>query len=750
MHAADNSLPCSYCGLPTPVSAGVLRESTEHGLPIYCCLGCRIASGIVQGDDPAAGNRRELTRLGLAIFFTMNVMVFTLVLWTWNVRELADDSAANAFREILRYACLLFSAPVLILLGGPLVEASFDAWSQRRFTTDVLLLLGVCAAFFYSTASLLLGFPDVYFEVGCMILVAVTLGKWLEATAKLKATHALRSLRQLLPDVVRRVSAAGEKDVALEEVQPNDLLRVIAGERIPVDGVIDSGQGTVDEQVVTGESIPTTKQASDSVYSGTLNLDGDLYVRASTAHDDGTIARLVRAVEQATHAKCRTIRMADQLASWFVPLIVVTSMFAFYFNRDGGVQSSLMAALSVVLIACPCALGIATPLALWVAISVASQNGVLFRNGDAVIGLASIRSLAFDKTGTVTRGDVAVSSEVLDVGVVLSEVYQVAGCLAASSNHVLSRAIAAHLEDAGSGNADSSLMNMRSIRDHAGKGVCGVVGPATYRDDSDSAKPVDTPNAMLGSLRLADELRLEISETLRQQLQKHDDRAAVCVGWNGRVRGVFFLSEELRPEAHDVLHQLKQVGLELVILTGDHSRRAKAIEEITGVRAAGELLPEEKVTELERQPKPVGMVGDGINDAIALTVADVGIAMDCGADVSRDAADVCLMGSTLKNLPKAIALAKAARKAVYRNLAWAVGYNVIGIGFAVTGNLNPIIAAGAMVGSSLFVLTSSLRLAVSANESFSAEDRDPMLAADSQATQAELQHVVAAIPGAPQ
>ncbi|MFC1758018.1 heavy metal translocating P-type ATPase [Planctomycetota bacterium] len=750
MCSADDLLACSYCGLPTSLSSRDLDEGNHQGDAIYCCLGCRIASGIMQSDDPAVGNRRALTRLGMAIFFTMNVMVFTLVLWTWNVRDLSNDPAVNAFRETLRYACFLFSAPVLILLGAPLVEASLDAWYQRRFTTDVLLLLGVCAAYCYSIVSLVFGFPDVYFEVGCMILVAVTLGKWLEATAKLKATHALRSLRQLLPDSVRRMEDEREVVVPLEAVQPNDLLRVLAGERIPVDGVIDSGGGTVDEQVVTGESIPNSKSANDSVFSGTLNLDGDLYVRASTSHDDGTIARLARAVEQATNEKCRTMRLADRLAAWFVPLIVAASIFAFWFNYYAGLQHALMASLSVVLIACPCALGIATPLALWVAISSAASNGVLFRNGDAVTDLASLRALAFDKTGTVTRGDVRVTSEVFETDDSEADAHRYARCLAASSNHVLSQAIASHLSEDTRDELKGAAPELDDIRDNAGKGVSGFHLPFAKNQTKVDGVASARPNVMLGSRRLAEELEFEIPRALSEQVTGNADRAVVYVGWDGRVRGLFFLSEELRPEAPAILDQLQQFGLQLVILTGDHSRRARQFESLTGVCALGDLLPEDKVTELQRLPKPVGMVGDGINDAIALTVADVGIAMDCGADVSRDAADVCLMGSTLVHLPQAILLARAATKTVRRNLIWAVGYNVVGIGFAVMGNLNPIIAAIAMVGSSLFVLTSSLRLAAFATETFASIDKKPASDVAASDFPADFERVVSAVSGAPQ
>ena len=275
MSSSIRSVPCAYCGLPARIAEA--RSESKA----YCCLGCRIASGIVQGDGLGAVDRSILTRLGLAIFFTMNVMVFTLVLWTWNVHPVPQDSLATAFREILRYACLFFSTPVLFLLGGPIAESSFDAIRQRRITTDVLLLLGVAAAYAYSVGSLWMGLPDVYFEVACMILVAVTLGKWFEASAKAKATQAMRSLRHLLPETARVVHDVGEQVVSLDQVRPGHVLRVLAGERIPVDGVIASDCAVIDEQTITGESIPVRKEVGSPVFAGTVNQAGELQFRAT-------------------------------------------------------------------------------------------------------------------------------------------------------------------------------------------------------------------------------------------------------------------------------------------------------------------------------------------------------------------------------------------------------------------------------------------------------------------------------------
>lgn len=699
MVTLKDSIPCEYCGLPT--HRGVRETKPHDDVKTYCCLGCRIADGLMQGSDVSAANRTALTRLALAIFFTMNVMVFTMVLWTWNVHEIADEARVHAFHEVLRYACLLFSCPVLLLLGAPLVESAWESCKLRIFTTDVLLLAGVVAAFSYSVFSLLFDLPHVYFEVACMILIAVTLGKWLEATAKLKATNALRSLRQLLPETVRRVEHSSETVIPLEAVKINDRLRILAGERIPVDATLVSVSAVIDDQVITGESIPKPKEAGDSLYGGSLNLSGEMIVRATSSSSGGAIARLAEAVESATHWNCRSIRLADRLAAWFAPLIFVVCLFSFAYNMQPGFQHALMSSLSVVLIACPCALGIATPLALWVAINTGARNGVLFRNGDAVMNLAAVRSLAIDKTGTITSGKLQVSETFYASTSDAKTVDAIAKRLATASNHILSVAVYDALDGTPDSDHGDAFM-FANLTDCPGKGVSAWIGSA-------SAGALRT-QAVLGSVRFALESGMSIPDDLQSRIDARPDLSIVCVAFDKQVQGMFLLAEYLRPEAVEVTRKIKDLGLKLRILTGDVSGRAESMESSIGVETIGELLPEDKSNQLKGMPQPVAMLGDGVNDSLALAVADVGIALDCGADVSRDAADVCLMGNTIVNLPWAIELARATRSTIRRNLVWAVSYNVIGIGFAATGNLNPILAAIAMVASSLFVLVNSLRL----------------------------------------
>ncbi len=744
---------CSYCGLPVG-GASRSRLPADEQRPLYCCLGCRVAAGITSESGESGEARWTLTRLGLAIFFSMNVMVFTMALWSWDVYEIEQRPVIEVLRGVLRYACLLFSAPVLILLGGPILESVLAAFAARRVTSDLLLLIGAAAAFVYSAVALLTDQPHVYFEVGCMILVAATLGRWLEATGKLRASKALRSLRNLLPETATRIVATTAEQVPLEEVQAGDLVKVLPGDRIPLDGRIESrapnvaesqdlaGGSRVDEQIVTGESRPRRKVAGDPVYGGSLNLDAELLVRVTATSAAGSIARLVNAVEQAALTKSVEIRLADRLAAWFVPAtaLIAAATFAAHYQQ-GGFQPALMSSLAVILIACPCALGIATPLALWAAIGAAASQGVLVRRGDALSRLARLGGVCFDKTGTITSGDL----EVVDVGCVVDRdrFERVAVTLAKCSTHPLSKAIANSLTAEPLPIADQPREErgrgvVAGIRDCDDRPMRAVLGnPAFVSEQVATHATISEPchvaaegtgdwshtGPVADDSEASDRLqgihsrqahRVPSSYDAAVFVAAHPHDTVVGIGWDGALRGAIAIREAVRPEVATVIGKLREQRLAVRILTGDRSDRARSIEAETGIETLGELLPEDKLAAVQAMQLEVGcvaMVGDGINDAPALATADIGIALESGADVSRDAADICLLGGTLTQLPYAIVLARDTAKSIKFNLAWATAYNVIGVGLAAAGYLNPVVAAAAMVGSSFCVITNSLNLA---------------------------------------
>lgn len=726
---------CDYCGLPVPPSWFAARDP-EPVEPAYCCYGCRFAAEVAGQTGERGQSNWMLARLGVAIFLTINVVMFTMALWSQDVYAAADESPsrfAQSLDSLFRYLSLLLSLAVLYLLGTPLAQGAWQSLRSGAPSTDPLLVLGVAASYVYSAVSTFRGQGQVYFEVGCVVLVMTTLGRWLEATGKLRATEALDALEKLLPSEARVLDDRGERRVAIEELRPGDRIRVLAGERFAADGRIVRGRAAVDEQIFTGESQPAIKEPSDAVLSGTLDLDGELVVEVTAAAGAGALNRLIAAVREARQAKGAYQKLADRWSHYFLPavaMIAVTS--GIVHGAMHGLEEGILTGLAVVLIACPCALGLATPLAVWTAIGRAAGCQVLFKHGEALERLAGVRAVAFDKTGTLTTGDCRLATFVADESTPADEVLQTAAALATSSTHHFSAAIA---EFADSTDETPSRLNA------VGSALCGVPGTGNGQSNPLHAErhtgrclqrpdevrtlpgrglvagvPDDDSAVYLGSPRLMREAGLVASETLQRALYELEDdgRSIVCAGWGGRVRGVFGFDEELRANAKQSVDACGELGLHVAVLSGDAMGRVERLGEELGVPVDGELLPEDKVAAVHRLRKEQGrvaMVGDGINDAPVLAAADVGVAMGCGADVSRQAADVCLLGDDLRRVAWAVGLSRATVSTIRQNLFWACSYNIVGIALAASGRLSPMWAAAAMVASSVLVIGNSLRLA---------------------------------------
>jgi heavy metal translocating P-type ATPase len=689
-----SSIPrtCAYCGLPAP---RFLWDGAAEVEPSYCCYGCRFAANVSASDGDPAESRWMFTQLALALFCTMNVMAFTMALWSGDVYGADDSALAQTMHGIFRYLCMFFALPVFYFLGGPLLENAWDSSKRGIPNTDVLLVAGVSASFFFSVHSVFRDDGPVYFEVGCMILVLVTLGRWLEATGKRRATQALESLEKLLPENVCMIQDEREIDKPLSEIALGEKLRIRAGERIPCDGILLALPAHIDEQLLTGESRACTKEPGETLFAGTLNLDADLYLQVERLPQESTLARLVGLVRQAQQAKGRHEQLADRLATWFLPMVAMIALGATaYHGLHQGWGAGVLAGLSVVLIACPCALGIATPLAMWAALGEAARNRVLFQSGDALERLAKMNHLCFDKTGTLTTGSPIVSRIVFSSADDAKDGHARAFTLASASRHVFSQAIASHLHDQ-FGFAPAPSVIVQTV---PGRGL-----RANWHSDNDAV--------VLGSERWMQELNLAVPDDLNATLARcrREGNAIVCLAWAGRVRGIFALAEEIRAETIEALSALKRENLGLTILTGDQTPLALSV----GVEVLTGLLPEQKwqhLLQLRDGGKVFAMVGDGINDSPALAASDVGIAMGCGADIARDSAGVCLLDNDLRKIPWAIHLARQTVRIIRQNLFWAFVYNIIGIGLACFGLLNPVFAALAMVLSSFFVLGNSLRL----------------------------------------
>ncbi len=704
---------CSYCGLPMAAIAPVVDQG-----PQFCCLGCQWADAVRRESASSAGMQRTLARLGLAIFCTLFVVVFTMALWTPDIYGPQATSAqgesahrlAQSVEALFRHLNLLGSLPVVWLLGGPLALRAWQNLRRGRLTADVLLASGVAAAWGYSVVSVLRGTGHVYFEVACVVLVFVTLGRWLEATGRLKTTAALDGLDHLLPSELTVRRPAGREVIAAAALESGDLVEVGPGARIPVDGVVVEGIAAVDEQLLTGESRPVEKQPGQAVLGGSLNLDGALLIEAAAGVGQGTLARLLEVVRQARQSKGRYERLADRIAAVFIPTVSVVALAAAAWHGwQLGLDRGLLVGLSVVLIACPCALALATPMAVWAAMGQAASRQILFRHGEALERLAQVRALRLDKTGTLTTGRPAVAQALWAAGTSAGAVVEQVRALCGGSQHAFAQALSTWSREQPGSAAEPPAQTWSSLRTVPGRGIAAETILAGR------SQPAQVYLGSAAWMRQLGQPLGELTEPVEAALT--EGHSLSCLAWGGQVQAAFIFREELRSDADQLVAWCRQQGLDLAILTGDHQQRAAALSRQLGgdppPRFEAELLPEAKLLAIRRahnQFGAVAMVGDGLNDAPALAAADVGIALGCGADVSRESAQVCLLASELIRVAEAIELSRQTVRVIRQNLAWSFGYNSIGVALAAAGWLNPAIAAGLMVGSSLVVITNSLRL----------------------------------------
>jgi heavy metal translocating P-type ATPase len=640
-----------------------------------------------------------LARLGLSIFLTMSVMMFSMYLYRQGDSATSPTAldVQTTLGQMMRYLCLIFATPVFVLLAPPIFANAADQARGRILSTDALVVLGVGASFVYSYFGTLSGHGQTYYETGCAILVFMTLGRWLEASGRLRATDAVRSLESLFPETVEIERAGIRREIKPDEILTDDRLFVPAGQRVAADGEIEKGRAAIDEQIITGESTPVTRASGDLVRAGSLNLDGSLVIRATTTGVGSTLGRMIELLETAMKSRTRMQRISDRIATYFVPIVAVLAAVAALRAWNLGIDVAVMNALAVLLIACPCALGIATPMALWVALGAAAKRHILIRDGRAIEDLSHIRAFCFDKTGTLTVGQPVVYSFTTDSQDphVRREILSRAAGLACGSRHVLAQAISRYAADEA---IDPAPVD--ESRTVPGRGVvCRTNGT----------------HLALGSTALMAEHRLSSTPALDTSLddQNLSMRPVACIGWDGQVRGVFSFEETIRPNATAVLASLKRSGLDIAVLTGDRAPRGRELASALGVHVLAEQLPADKIRQLERIRRdsgPVAMVGDGLNDAPALAAADVGIALGCGADLTRSTASICLLGNDLAAIPWLVHLARRTVRTIKTNLFWAFAYNIVGIAFAMTGRLSPIFAAAAMVASSLLITANSLRL----------------------------------------
>jgi Cu2+-exporting ATPase len=638
--------------------------------------------------------RREtsdlLLRFGTAAFLSMQVMLFTAGLYAGYFQGI-DAGYARLFR----WLCFLLSTPVVFYSGAPFLFGAFRGARHGAFGMDALVFLGAFSAYGYSTASLVLG-GDVYFDTATMILTLILLGRYIEAGAKARAAEGISRLVRLAPVTARKaVPGGGTADVPVASLAAGDLVEVVPGERMPVDGNVVEGASEADEALLSGESAPVPKTAGDTVVAGALNGTGRLLVRVARTGTDTVLSRIVRAVEEAQARKAPIQRLADRVVRGFVPSIVLVAAGTILFRLHGGIppHAALMAGISVLVIACPCALGLATPLAVLVGTTSAQARGILVRGGDVLEQASRVRCVLFDKTGTLTLGRPRLT-DVEGIGIGHEDALRLAASLESSSEHAIGRAIAEAVPAA-------RRLPVRGFRAHPGEGIEGEI---------------DGIRHLLGRPELLGRFGIAVDGRTSRVYAAHSAsrRTAVLLSDGSRPLAVLATEDALRPEAAEAVSLLRASGIAVAMVTGDDPGVAARVAGEAGIGdIRARVAPEGKREEVRRARErsgPVLVVGDGVNDAPALAEADVGVAMGRGTGLAIHTAGATLMTEDLLRIPAFLALSRATMRVIRQNLFWAFSYNLVAIPLAVAGKLHPIAAAAFMAGSSLVVVGNSLRL----------------------------------------
>ena len=637
----------------------------------------------VAADDTAA--RRLLTRLLLAAVLTVPLVVLAMVPplqfdgWEWVAAALAT--------------------PVVLWAGSDFHRAAVLNARHLAATMDTLISIGTLAAWTWSVVALLaLEDAHTYFEVGAAVTTLVLLGRFLEAGAKRRSSAAIRGLLELGAKEARVLRGGAEALVPVAEVRPGDLFVVRPGEKIATDGVVEDGTAAIDQSMLTGEPIPMEIGPGDQVVGATVNTSGRLVVRATRVGAETALAQIAHLVEEAQSGKAPVQRLADRVSSVFVPIVLGISLAALvgWLVLTGDGTAAFTASVAVLIIACPCALGLATPTALMVGTGRGAQLGIVIKGPEILERTRRVTTVVLDKTGTVTEGRMWVADVVPANGVERSEILRLAGAVEDASEHPVARAIA--------GRAREELGRLPAAERFSSR--AGLGAEAT----------VDGHSVVVGrpSLLASRGLALPAELVRRRDEAQAEGGTVVAVGWDGAVRGLVHVDDRLKPTSEEAVAELRSLGLEPVLLTGDNERTARSVAEAVGIeQVVANVLPHDKVAEVRRLQeagKVVAMVGDGVNDAPALAQADLGLAVGTGADVAIEASDLTLVSGDLRAAADAIRLARRTLRTIEGNLFWAFAYNVAAIPLAAAGLLDPIVAAAAMALSSVFVVTNSLRL----------------------------------------
>lgn len=680
---------CSHCYLPvTPHS---LRRKLNGREQAFCCYGCCLAFQVSAGNTVENSAAWLLIRLGVGAFLAMNIMLFSLLLYSGSISE--QD---QALLQIVNYLLWALATPVLIILGGPFLKDAWRGIQNGRLSTDSLISIAVLAAYGYSVIVIIQGGTGVYFDTATMLLVLFTLGRYLEATGRAQAVRSVEPFFAAEDGWVTVVEANQDKSSRVRDLKSGMKVRVLPGDWIYVDGFVLEGGSKVDESIISGESRWLDKRPGSTVRSGSINQSGHLLIECSSTASESNWATICRAVRNSLNTKTRMQQLADKVAAIFVPaVILLAGATVLYWSGKTDFNSSLLAGLSVLVVACPCALGLATPLATTMGIGLFSRRGILIRGGEIFETLARIKGVAFDKTGTVTGEKMRLIR--IESGIIAeSEILINTAAIEKGANHPIARAILAATEERQL--TLPTATKMRTLR------TGGITGRILNQEIA------------AGTQELMNDFGWVTSTNLKSLAAKEAAAGylVIWIGWSGFVRGFLVLEDDLDDLAQFTIQSLRQRGLYTSLITGDKTAIAQRIAESAEFEGMdAELTPDNKVKALSRLTQTYGsiaMVGDGINDAPALASSAVGIAVGGATDLARETADVVLPENGLYHLPWMFEVAVRVRRSIQVNLLCAFGYNIVALTLAAMGHIQPIFAALLMVGSSVLVIFNSLRL----------------------------------------
>ena len=641
-------------------------------------------------------NRRLLFRMGFAGFGAMNIMWISIALYAGSFSGISIED-----RHFFQWVSCAIATPVLFYSGGPILISALRGLRWASLGMDLPIAIGAVATYTYSLWQTIQGGQHVYFDTVVSFLFIILVGRYLEALARRNASSATLRLLELQPRMATRLTDSGEERVAVRKLATGDRLRVRPGDKVPADGILIEGESHIDESMLTGESRPVHKRVGSSLACGTVNGEGSLTMRIERTGSDTILARIIHLVEYAQGSKARVQRLADRIVPWFVGITLLLSSLTFLYWVQSDFDVALLAATAVLIITCPCALGLATPMAIAVGTGVAARYGVLVRNGEALEGLSDISHVVLDKTGTLTEGRMRVT----DIQA-LSErnrLLQLAGAVERHYSHPLAAAVCAAVE--ADGLAFPSCSKPQLL---AGLGVGAKV------ETADGLCEV-----WIGNRRLMHSRSITVSDAISEACARIESEmgVAVLVAADGELLGLLRIEDQLREGAAELIKELSRQGMGITLLTGDSAAAAGHLQHILSaqiskpIRVIADVLPEGKVHEvksLQQRGERVLMAGDGINDAPALAQADISIAMGHGTDVSMECSDIVLMGSDVRKIPWSLALGKRTLTTIRQNLVLSLAYNIILVPAAMAAWVTPVFAALAMPLSSLLVIGNAI------------------------------------------